>query len=61
MTPKEFEALYLGKFETHPFELLSISELTRIEKDKFSNRDDRRLARKIRIEMEDRLENDQTK
>ena len=54
MNPKEFEQLYMGKFEPHPYELLSTIELSRIEKDKFADRENRRLARKIRIEREER-------
>ena len=58
MTPDQYRRLYLGEYPPHPFENLSYFELVNIEKDKFADREDRRLARKIRIERDDRNDTD---
>lgn len=54
MEKKTFKSLYQGEFNPHPFEMMQPYELARIEKDKYELPETRRLARKIRIEKEQR-------
>lgn len=54
-TPKQFEELYLGKFEPHPFARLSYFELVKIEKDQSQSQEDRRTAKQMRLDMEDKI------
>ena len=53
MTPDEYRKLYLGEVKPHPFESYSYSELQKIENDKFSSREHKRTARKIRMRRDE--------